>query len=155
MRTRRPGVLESKGGVFHGVGGDDNCHQVQEAGLILTAVLFFSLIFIYLVAPGLTCSIAGSSIFVATFRFFSCDLRTLSFGMWDLVPWSRMEPRPAALGAPSLSHWTTREVPWLLHLTTCSQKWSSQSWLELLEWRRQVGGRGGVRGCSGTELKKQ
>ena len=28
-----------------------------------------------------------------------------------LVPWSRTEPRPTALGAWSLSHWTTREVP--------------------------------------------
>ena len=35
--------------------------------------------------------------------------------MWDLVPWPRIElriqPRPLALGAWSLSHWTTREVP--------------------------------------------
>ena len=31
--------------------------------------------------------------------------------MWDLVPRSRMEPGPPALGAWSLSHWTTREVP--------------------------------------------
>ena len=31
--------------------------------------------------------------------------------MWDLVPWPGMEPRPPALGAWSLSHWTTKEVP--------------------------------------------
>ena len=31
--------------------------------------------------------------------------------MWDLVPWSRIEPRPPALEAQSLSHWTTGEVP--------------------------------------------
>ena len=30
--------------------------------------------------------------------------------MWDLVPWSAIEPRPPALGARSLSHWTTTEV---------------------------------------------
>ena len=36
---------------------------------------------------------------------------TLSCGKWDLVPRSRMEPRPLALGVQSLSHWTTREVP--------------------------------------------
>ena len=30
--------------------------------------------------------------------------------MWDLVPWMGIEPRPPALGAQRLSHWTTREV---------------------------------------------
>ena len=35
----------------------------------------------------------------------------LSCGMWDLVPWPGIEPRPPALGVWSLSHWTTREVP--------------------------------------------
>ena len=44
-------------------------------------------LFIYLAAPGLSC------------------------GMWDLVPWRGIEPGPPALGAGSLSHWTTREVP--------------------------------------------
>ena len=31
--------------------------------------------------------------------------------MWDPVPWPGIEPRPPALGAWSLSHWTTSEVP--------------------------------------------
>ena len=30
--------------------------------------------------------------------------------MWDLVPREGIEPRPTALGAQSLSHWTTSEV---------------------------------------------
>ena len=34
----------------------------------------------------------------------------LSCSMWDLVPRSRIEPRPPALVAWSLNHWTTREV---------------------------------------------
>ena len=38
-------------------------------------------------------------------------MRILFCGMWDLDPWPAMEPRPPALGAWSLSHWTTREVP--------------------------------------------
>ena len=42
---------------------------------------------------------------------FSCCLGTLSCGMWDLVPWPRVDPRPPALGAWSPSHWTTREAP--------------------------------------------
>ena len=31
--------------------------------------------------------------------------------MWDLVPQLGIEPRPPALGAWSLSHWPTSEVP--------------------------------------------
>ena len=34
--------------------------------------------------------------------------------MWDLVPWPGNEPGSPELGAHSLSHWTTREVPLLL-----------------------------------------
>ena len=33
-----------------------------------------------------------------------------SCGVWDLVPWPGIEPRPPALGVWSLSRWTTREV---------------------------------------------
>ena len=34
--------------------------------------------------------------------------------MWALVPQPEIEPGPLALGAQSLSSWTTREVPTLL-----------------------------------------
>ena len=34
----------------------------------------------------------------------------LSCGIWDLVPQPEIEPRPPALGAQSLGHWTTRDV---------------------------------------------
>ena len=43
----------------------------------------------------------------------------LSFSKQDLVPWPEMEPRHAALGAWSLSYWTTREIPlfeYIFHL---------------------------------------
>ena len=40
-----------------------------------------------------------------------CGMQILSFGMWDLVPWLGIEPRPPALGVQSPSHWTSREVP--------------------------------------------
>ena len=43
-------------------------------------------------------------------------MQTLSCGVWDLVPWSEMEPGPPALGAWSLNYWTTREVPHALFL---------------------------------------
>ena len=42
---------------------------------------------------------------VAACRLFSC-------GLWDLVPRPGTEPRPPVLAVPSLSHWTTKEVPW-------------------------------------------
>ena len=35
----------------------------------------------------------------------------LSCSMWALAPWPGIKPRPPALGARSVSHWTTREVP--------------------------------------------
>ena len=41
----------------------------------------------------------------------SCSMGTFSRGMWDLVPWTGIEPGTPALGALSLNHWTTREVP--------------------------------------------
>ena len=43
-------------------------------------------------------------LFVVAHGIFSC-------GMWDLVPWPGIEPRPPALGVQTLSHWTTREAP--------------------------------------------
>ena len=46
----------------------------------------------------------GSLTFVAVCETLSCD-------MWDLVPWSGIEPGPPAWGTQSLSYWTTREVP--------------------------------------------
>ena len=52
-----------------------------------SSFLYIYFLFIYLAAPGLSC------------------------GMGDLVPWPGIEPGPPALGAGSLSHWTTREVP--------------------------------------------
>ena len=40
-----------------------------------------------------------------------CSIPTLSCHIWDLVPWPWIESGPPALGAWSLSHWTTREFP--------------------------------------------
>ena len=51
----------------------------------------------------------GSS--VVACGIFSGVMRTLSRGAWDLVPWPGIEPRPPALGARSLIHCATREVP--------------------------------------------
>ena len=42
--------------------------------------------------------------------------------MWDLVPWPGTKPRPPALGAWSLTHWTTGEVPKLGFFSSASSK---------------------------------
>ena len=44
-------------------------------------------------------------------KIFSCGMRPLCCGMWNLVPWPGIKSRPPALGAQSLSQWTTRKVP--------------------------------------------
>ena len=46
-------------------------------------------------------------------RIFVC-------GGGALVPWPGIEPRTPVLGAQSLSHWATREVPVNIYLY-CSQ----------------------------------
>ena len=48
------------------------------------------------------------------FKYTCICLATLglSCGIWDLVPWAGIKPGSPALGVQSLSHWTTREVPW-------------------------------------------
>ena len=40
----------------------------------------------------------------------ACELLVAAC-MWDLVPQPGIEPGSPALGARSLTHWTTREVP--------------------------------------------
>ena len=55
--------------------------------IVSPVFIFFLNFFIYLAALGLSCS------------------------MWDLAPGPGVEPGPPSLGAQSLSHWTTREVP--------------------------------------------
>ena len=64
------------------------------------------LLFTYLAAPGLSCGMWDLLVVACEFLLW-----TLICGLWDLVPWSGIEPGPPALGAWSLSHWPTREVP--------------------------------------------
>ena len=53
---------------------------------------------------------SGSSIFTGACGIFS-------WGMWDLVPWPRIELGTPWLGVQSLSLWTTREVPSFIFFT--------------------------------------
>ena len=54
---------------------------------------------------------SGCLVFIMARGIFSCGMQTFSCNMWDLVPWPGMETWSPALGAWSLSHWTTSEVP--------------------------------------------
>ena len=67
-------------------------------GLLLfpKSYAFSFLIFIYLAAQGL-----------------SCGIRILSCCTWDLLPWLGIKPGSPTLWPWSLSHWTTREVPYV------------------------------------------
>ena len=49
-------------------------------------------------------------VLVAKHGIFRCGMWTLSCGMWDLVSWPRIVPRPCTLGTQSPSRWTTKEV---------------------------------------------
>ena len=71
---------------------------------ICAAVSFLKNIFIYLVAPGLSCGTQDLGSSLPHTQSFSCS-------MWALVPWQGMESGPPELRAQSLSHWTTWEVP--------------------------------------------
>ena len=73
---------------------------------ILTTTCFISLFKTYIYSFRL------QWVLVITHGIFNlrCGRQTLSCNMWDLIPWSGIEPRPPALGPWSLSHWTTREV---------------------------------------------
>ena len=71
---------------------------------------------------------------------FSCSIGTLSWGMWDLVPWPGTKPRTPVLWVQSLSHWSPEKSPsviifinllWKsppqLIANTC-ESWSFSSW---------------------------
>ena len=63
----------------------------------------------------------------------SCHARHFSCSMWDLVLLSGIEPWPPALGAQSLSHWGTREVPPKVLFEICLCAKSLQSCLTLCD----------------------
>ena len=52
-----------------------------------------------------------------------------------LVPWSGMEPPPAAMEAQSLNHWATKEVPW----TRFQRRGHTASRYDAEGWTRELG----------------
>ena len=79
--------------------------------MCIASSLFF-LIFIWL-----------PRVLVVACGIFNYVMWTLRCCIWDLIPWPGMEPRPPALGAWSLSPWTTGEVPIALSLLLSSMPW--------------------------------
>ena len=75
-----------------------------EVFLIPVFIVFLK-IFIYLFG----CT--GSQLQQVGSLVVACELLVAAC-MWDLFPWPGIEPGPPALGARSLIHCTTREVPW-------------------------------------------
>ena len=71
-------------------------------------IYFFKYLFIYLWLCRVL--VVAHGIFVAACGLLSCGRRALSCGVQDLVPQPGIEPWPPALGAWSLTHWTTRKV---------------------------------------------
>ena len=77
--------------------------SISSPPLLLIPLWFFLYMF--------CCGTAKHRIFIAECGIFICVMQTLSCGMWDLVPWPGIEPRPPALTMCHLSQWTSREVP--------------------------------------------
>ena len=69
---------------------------------------------------GLSCG--TQDLLVAACGLISCSMQTLSCSMRDLVPRPGIEPRPPALEVRSLTHWTTREVPFFFFLKKKGRK---------------------------------
>ena len=82
---------------------------------------------VYLHAPIFTLSFYSPCLKVSHFSpfkkhvYFYLAAPGLSRRIWELVPWPRIKPKPPALGAWSLNHWTAREVPLLsfFHIYIC------------------------------------
>ena len=55
--------------------------------------------------------VAACEILTAACGIFSWGMQALCCGLQDLVSWPGIKPGPPALGAWSLNHWPTREVP--------------------------------------------
>ena len=75
-------------------------HGTNSWGPLFCFVFRISVVFLftYLATLGLSCS--------------THDLRSSVAACKDLVPWPGIKPGPPVLGAWSLSHWTTKKVPW-------------------------------------------
>ena len=79
--------------------------------MLLCGIFAWNETWIYLFILNIYLFIWLCQVLVAGCKIFSCGIQSLSCCIWDLVPWSWIEPGPPALGAWNLSHWTAKEVP--------------------------------------------
>ena len=90
---------------------EDRKNYTQGAFFGFVFVLFASVMLCQLKADN---SNSQDCVFFFFFNLAMLDLsfstQDLSCSMWGLVPQPGIEPRPPALGAQSLNHWTTKEV---------------------------------------------
>ena len=91
-------------------------HSSTTTGFCFVIYLFIIIIFKHLfylfilAVPGLSCSTQDLCCSMRDLLVVAC--RLLSCGMHvGSVPLLGIEPKPPTLGAWSLTHWTTREVP--------------------------------------------
>ena len=86
--------------------------EIEESGLLLFFFFKFKILFTFNVLPSEFFSFFRKKylifwlwwVLAVAFGIFSCSV-------WYLVRWPGIKPQPPALGAWSLSHWTTRKVP--------------------------------------------
>ena len=112
---------------------------MTSSSLDIVELSFKKYLFIYLTMLGHSCGTRNlwsllwraSSSAVAR-RIFSWGMRTLSRGLWDLVPWPGIWSGAPLLGVWTLSHWATAEVPevvcyWIIIcpvLTSTNIRWN-------------------------------
>ena len=90
--------------------------EIDEGrGLFYLVTYLFGCAWSYLRNPGSLMFLAPWEFFssrmrnvlVLVYRIFSCGMWTITCGVWGLVPWSGVEPRPPAFGAQILSYLAT------------------------------------------------
>ena len=90
---------------------DDSSKRDSIGAWEVLALWFYWIVSSFiLAAPGLSWPALDP---LSTGNLWSSLQHAASFNcsIWDLVPWPGIKPWPPALGAQSLSHWATREVP--------------------------------------------
>ena len=106
--------------------------SVSPLLLLLLRIQHFYLMFIYLAAPGLSCSMWDLP---SSLHLFLSSLQhegSFSHSLRALVPWPGIKPRPPALGMGSLSHWITRKsLCFLLYIEMSMHAQMLQLWLTL------------------------
>ena len=98
--------------------------------------IFLKYVFIYLVVLDSSCSSQDLWSSLPCLEAFSCGMWTPSHGMWELVPWPGIEPRPPALGARRISHppGLPHHLSFLIPVAPSTQEISLGTWALFLLW---------------------